>query len=145
MHSLKLFAEQPAAFDKRSGVTAPIFADAMQAARQAQPDSLRIILIIAAPFGAMACVAYFFLSSLGETMNYRFDQPTEDLHAKHERTNDGEEQKTFDFSVYGWIGLINPSSKYDGGILHKSIASPPSSSILDVKCRLQFFPRGRLT
>jgi hypothetical protein len=39
--------------------------------------------MIAAPFGALACIACFFLGDMKAVMNYHVDAPVEDLHAKH--------------------------------------------------------------
>ncbi|OQV05609.1 hypothetical protein CLAIMM_10322 [Cladophialophora immunda] len=64
------------------GVTSAIVASGVAAMKHAFADSLRVVFIIAAPFGAVACVASLFLMDLRQTMNYRVDAPVEDLHAK---------------------------------------------------------------
>ncbi|GAB1742854.1 hypothetical protein NU219Hw_g8561t1 [Hortaea werneckii] len=65
------------------GVTEGIVQAGMQAFRQAQADGFRVVYIIAAPFGVVACTACFFLGDLRQTMNYRVDAPVEELHGKH--------------------------------------------------------------
>ncbi|KAI6881382.1 hypothetical protein KC360_g6076 [Hortaea werneckii] len=65
------------------GATHGIVQAGMQAYRQARADGFRVVYIIAAPFGVVACIACFFLGDLRETMNYRVDAPVEDLHGKH--------------------------------------------------------------
>lgn len=52
------------------------------ALKQAFADGLRPIYMIAAPFGALACVLCWFIGDLKPTMNYHVDAPVEDLHAK---------------------------------------------------------------
>ena len=68
-----------------SGVTPGVLSASATALKQAQADSIRVVYIIAAPFGALACVACFFLGDLSKVMNYRVDAPVEDLHAKGSR------------------------------------------------------------
>ncbi|RMY22968.1 hypothetical protein D0867_02359 [Hortaea werneckii] len=70
------------------GVTQGIVQAGMQAYRQAQADGFRVVYIIAAPFGVVACIACFFLGDLRETMNYRVDAPVEELHGKHHQEED---------------------------------------------------------
>lgn len=69
------------------GVSPSIIAAAITALKQAFADSLRVVYIIAAPFGVVACLACYFLGDMKETMNYRVDAPMEELHAKHEDTS----------------------------------------------------------
>ena len=73
-----------AALSKVPGVTPAIIALGVAALKQAFADALRVVYIIAAPFGALACVLCLFLGDLRKTMNYRVDAPIEDLHAKHD-------------------------------------------------------------
>ena len=68
------------------GVTPPIIGAGVLALRQAYADSLRLIYIIAAPFGAVAIVMCFFLGDMRKMMTYRVDAPVENLHAKHHRS-----------------------------------------------------------
>ncbi|KAI7089809.1 hypothetical protein KC340_g13036 [Hortaea werneckii] len=70
------------------GVTQGIVQAGMQAYGQAQADGFRVVYIIAAPFGVVACIACFFLGDLRETMNYRVDAPVEELHGKHRQEED---------------------------------------------------------
>ena len=74
-----------AALSKIPGVTPKIIGAGVAALKQAFADSLRVVYIIAVPFGVIACIACFFLGDLRKTMNYRVDAPIEDLHAKHHR------------------------------------------------------------
>lgn len=67
------------------GVNAEIISDGVLALRHAYADSLRLVYIIAAPFGLVACVLCFFLSDMKKQMTYRVDAPVEDLHAKRPR------------------------------------------------------------
>jgi hypothetical protein len=71
-----------AALAKIPGVTPKIIGLGVAALKQALADSIRVVYIIAAPFGALACIACLFLGDLRKTMNYRVDAPVEDLHAK---------------------------------------------------------------
>lgn len=65
-----------------AGVTPAVIAAASHALSQAFADSIRVVYIIAAPFGVLACIACLFLGNLRNTMTYRVDAPVEDLHAK---------------------------------------------------------------
>jgi hypothetical protein len=60
-----------------AGVTPTVIAQGARALQQAYADSLRVIFIIAAPFGVLACIACWFVGDLRETMNYRVDAPIE--------------------------------------------------------------------
>ncbi|KIW97424.1 uncharacterized protein Z519_01008 [Cladophialophora bantiana CBS 173.52] len=76
-----------AALAQVSGVTSTIIAKGVRALQQAFADSLRIVFIIAVPFGVVACIACWFLGDLRETMNYRVDAPVEELHAQAKRSH----------------------------------------------------------
>lgn len=65
------------------GVTADIIAAGSEALKQAYADSLRNVFIIGAPFGALAVVLCFLLSSYKNMMSYQVEAPVEQLHAKH--------------------------------------------------------------
>jgi len=65
------------------GVTPVIIGAGVVAIKQALADGIRVVYIIAAPFGALACIACLFLGDMRQTMNYHVDAPVEDLHAKH--------------------------------------------------------------
>ena len=67
------------------GVNPAIIAAGLGGLKQAFADGIRVVYIIAAPFGALACIACYFLGDLKKTMNYYVDAPVEDLHAKHHR------------------------------------------------------------
>ena len=71
-----------AALSNIPGVTPTIIALGVAALKQALADALRAVYMIAAPFGALACIGCLFLGDLRKTMNYRVDAPVEDLHAK---------------------------------------------------------------
>lgn len=77
-----LAGSDTAALAKIPGVTPKIIALGVAALKQAFADAVRVVYIIAAPFGALACIACLFLGDMRETMNYRVDAPIEDLHAK---------------------------------------------------------------
>ena len=87
--SLKAFvgalaADDAAALPKIPGVTPAIIEAGVAALKQAFADSLRVVYIIAVPFGALACICCLFLGDLRKTMNYAVDAPVEELRAKHE-------------------------------------------------------------
>lgn len=63
-------------------VDAAIIGAGVAALKQAMADSIRVVYMIAAPFGALACIACLFMGNLSKTMNYRVEAPVEDLHAK---------------------------------------------------------------
>ncbi len=65
------------------GVTPMVIAAGVKALKQAFADGIRAVFMIAAPFGAVACIACFFLGDMKHVMNYHVDAPMEDLHAKH--------------------------------------------------------------
>lgn len=54
-----------------------------RALKQAFADGLRIVFIIGAPFGVVACVMCFFPGGVSKTMNYMVEARVEDLHHKH--------------------------------------------------------------
>lgn len=59
------------------GVTTAIISAGATALKQAYADGLRAVYMIAALFGAVACIACFFLGNLRSVMTVK------DLHAKH--------------------------------------------------------------
>lgn len=75
-------AKKTSALAAIDGVTPAVLAAAAGGAKQALADSLRVVYMIAAPFGALAVIACFFLGDLSKTMNYLVEAPVEDLHAK---------------------------------------------------------------
>ena len=64
------------------GLTPAIKAVGAIALKQAFADGLRVVFIIAASFGVLACVMCFFLSDMSKTMNYMVEAPVEALHHK---------------------------------------------------------------
>ena len=68
-------------------VFAPILASGIVALKHAFADSVRVVFIIAAPFGAVGCVASLFMGDVKNTMNYRVDAPVEHLSAKNRRND----------------------------------------------------------
>ena len=85
--SIPAFVEAVASNDAAAlphihGVTPSVIMAGVSALKQAFADGIRAVYIIAAPFGALACIACFFLGNLKATMNYRVDAPLESLHAK---------------------------------------------------------------
>lgn len=73
------------ALERVSGVTGQVITAGTAALKRAYADGVRVVFIIAAPLGAVACVACFFLGDMNHVMNYGVDAPVEDLHAKHRR------------------------------------------------------------
>jgi hypothetical protein len=73
------------ALDNISGATPAVRGAAAVALKQATADSIRVVYIIAAPFGVIACIACLFLGDMRKTMNYKVDAPIEDLTAKSGR------------------------------------------------------------
>jgi hypothetical protein len=65
------------------GVTPVIISAGVGALKHAFADGIRAVFMIAAPFGAAACVSCFLLGDMKSVMNYHVDAPMEDLHAKH--------------------------------------------------------------
>ncbi|KAK5175466.1 uncharacterized protein LTR77_000605 [Saxophila tyrrhenica] len=74
--------KQESALAAITGVTPAVLAAAAGGAKQGIADSLRVVYMIAAPFGAVAVIACFFMGDLSKTMNYIVEAPVEDLHAK---------------------------------------------------------------
>ena len=69
------------------GISASIINAGTQALKQSFADSVRIVFIIAVPFGVVGCLICLTLGNLKKTMNYRVDAPVEKLSAK---TREGE-------------------------------------------------------
>lgn len=74
-----------------TGVTTGILDAGVAALKQAYADSIRAVFFVAAPFGALACIACFFLGDMEKTMTYHVDAPVENLHAKHHKQRPGTE------------------------------------------------------
>jgi len=84
-----LGADDTSALLKVPGITPAVIAAGAAALKQAFADGIRVVFIIAAPFGAVACVVCFFLGDLKSVMNYHVDAPLEELHAKHHHEEEG--------------------------------------------------------
>lgn len=71
------------------GVDQAIVQAGEDALHHAYADGLRVVYIIAAPFGALACIICYFLGDLKKTMNYHVDAPIEKLRARqrHDETS----------------------------------------------------------
>lgn len=85
--SVKPFVEALAANNKPAllkiaGVNPQIIRAGVVALKQAFADSIRVIYIIAAPFGIVACIACLLKGDMKKTMNYRVDAPLEEMKAK---------------------------------------------------------------
>ncbi|PVH90282.1 putative siderophore iron transporter [Periconia macrospinosa] len=78
-------SQDTAALSGIPGVSQVIVGAGGAALKQAYADSVRVVFIIGAPFGVVACVASLFLGDLRQTMNYSVDAPIEDLHASGKR------------------------------------------------------------
>jgi hypothetical protein len=77
-----LASNDAAALGNIAGVTPAIIGAGVVALKQAFADSVRVVYMIAAPFGALACIACWFLGDMSKKMDYRVDAPVEELHAK---------------------------------------------------------------
>lgn len=73
-----------AALGEIQGVSPEIVAQGVLALQHAYVDAIRVVFIIAAPFGAVACIGCYFLGDLKQTMNYHVDAPVEKLEVKLE-------------------------------------------------------------
>lgn len=82
-----LIADDTAALLKVPGISLAIVEASVVALRQAFADSIRIVYIIAAPFGVVACISCLFLGNVSSTMNYKVDAPVEDLQSKKKQDN----------------------------------------------------------
>lgn len=76
-------AGDESALSSVAGVDIGILSAGTNAAKQAFADSLRVVYIIAAPFGLLACICCFFLGDLRLAMNYAVDAPLEALHPRY--------------------------------------------------------------
>jgi hypothetical protein len=59
-----------------------IIAASAAAMKQAFADSIRVVFIIAAPFGVLACIISIFLGDLRKAISYTIDAPIEQLHSR---------------------------------------------------------------
>ena len=83
--SFALASSNTTALATIEGLTGAVLLKSTAAMQQALADSVRVVYIIGAPFGVLACVLCFFIGDLRKAMDYRVDAPVEDLHAKRER------------------------------------------------------------
>lgn len=65
------------------GVTPAIIKAGTAGLLQGYADSYRLVFIIAAPFGVVACLFIYFIEDVSALMTYRVDAPVEELHARH--------------------------------------------------------------
>lgn len=89
-----LTSQNDAALAAVPGVNPSIIGAAVVALTQAFADSVRVVYIIAVPFGVLACIACLFLGDMSKTMNYRVDAPVETLHAKHHESGHKTDEAT---------------------------------------------------
>lgn len=85
--SLKAFVAALAGNDQAAlthidGVNPGIILAGVAALKQAYADSVRVVYIIAAPFGVVAAISCWFLADMKTTMNYKVDAPMENLTTK---------------------------------------------------------------
>lgn len=80
-----LSSKDTGALSNIPGVNPAIIAAGAGALKQAYADGLRVVYIIAAPFGVLACLACFFLGDLRKVMDYAVEAPVEDLRSKRNR------------------------------------------------------------
>ena len=64
------------------GINPQIIQAGAAALKQAYADSMRVVFIIAAPFGVLAAISCWFIADLRKTMNYKVDAPLEHLTTK---------------------------------------------------------------
>jgi hypothetical protein len=77
-----LSSKDTGALSNIPGVSPAIIAAGVSASKQAYADGLRVVYIIAAPFGILAC---FFLGDLRKVLNYGVDAPVENLRSKRNK------------------------------------------------------------
>lgn len=65
------------------GINPSIIGAGVKALLQALADSFRVVYIIGAAFGGLACLICLLLGDQSATMNYHVDAPMEELTAKH--------------------------------------------------------------
>lgn len=88
--SLKAFVTALAANDQAAllqvqGVTPQIISAGVAALKSAYADSIRVVYIIAAPFGVAAAISCWFIADMRPTMTYKVDAPIENLTTKASR------------------------------------------------------------
>lgn len=70
------------------GIRLEIIAAAAEALKQAYADGIRVVFIIAAPFGLLACIGCLFLGDLSSKMTYAVEAPVEELHGRKGDTSE---------------------------------------------------------
>ena len=85
-----LTSHDVAALDHIRGVTPAAVRAGLATLKQAHADGIRVVYIIAAAFGAVACLMCFFLGDLSAAMNYGVDAPMEEIHGKHSPEHEAE-------------------------------------------------------
>jgi hypothetical protein len=78
-----------AALARIPGVTPAVLGAAGGAMQQAFADGVRVVFMIAAPFGAVACILCLFLPSFKDVMDRKIDAPLE-----HTKKHHGEKEMT---------------------------------------------------
>lgn len=78
-----MLASNATALQSIPGVTPAIIKAGTAGLLQGYADSYRLVFIIAAPFGALACVFVYLIEDISALMTYRVDAPVEELHARH--------------------------------------------------------------
>lgn len=77
-----LTGQDEAALPLIKGITPQIIQAGVVALKQAYADSMRVVFIIAVPFGVLAAISCWFIADLHATMNYKVDAPVENLKTK---------------------------------------------------------------
>lgn len=83
-----LTSHNSTALNQVPGVNPAIVTAGSEALAQSYADGLRVVYIIAASFGAFACLICFLLGDMKNTMNYHVDAPVEKLLAKGDTKED---------------------------------------------------------
>ncbi len=77
-----IVSKDTAALAEIPGLTPPIMASGVAALQHAFADSVRVVFIIAAPSGMLACLLCLFIVDLGDLMDYRVEAPVEEIHSR---------------------------------------------------------------
>lgn len=87
-----LLSQSQALLAQVPGVSNEIIGAAAGALKTAYADGIRVVFIIAAPFGLLACIASLLLGDLSSKMTYIVEAPVEELHGRKETKGDMERQ-----------------------------------------------------
>lgn len=82
-----LIAKDEATLLRIEGINPQIIQAGATAIKQAYADSMRIVFVIAAPFGVLAALSCWFIADLRTTMNYKVDAPVEQLREKTQHSS----------------------------------------------------------